>query len=116
MLHGARQRRYHPAIVATRRAVLSSFSALAAMGIAPLHSRSPFINLSYAAGRLMWPGGNVEAACGRNGVRRDKREGDGATPAGVFPLLSAFYRPDRMLPPPTGLRLAPLRPDDLWVD
>ena len=46
----------------------------------------------------------------------DKREGDGASPAGTFPLVRAFYRPDRLAPPPTGLPLAPLRPNDGWVD
>jgi L,D-peptidoglycan transpeptidase YkuD (ErfK/YbiS/YcfS/YnhG family) len=49
-------------------------------------------------------------------VRPDKREGDGASPAGAFPLLSAFYRPDRLAPPRTGLSLTPLQPGHWWVD
>jgi len=73
-------------------------------------------SLTYAAGWLCWPGGEAPAACGRGGVRRDKREGDGASPAGAFPLLTAFYRPDRLTAPPSGLALAPLRPGDWWVD
>jgi L,D-peptidoglycan transpeptidase YkuD (ErfK/YbiS/YcfS/YnhG family) len=75
-----------------------------------------FVDLAYAAGRLYWPGGDAPAACGRGGVCRDKREGDGASPAGNFPLLSAFYRPDRIAPPQTGLMLAPLQPAHWWVD
>jgi len=75
-----------------------------------------FIDLVYAAGRLSWPTGAVRAVCGRSGVRADKREGDGASPAGSFPLLRAYYRADRIAPPPTGLPISALRPDDAWVD
>ncbi len=75
-----------------------------------------FVDLVYSAGRLSWPEGEAPAACGRGGVRPDKREGDGASPAGVFPLVRAFYRPDRLATPPTGLKLTALRPSDGWVD
>jgi L,D-peptidoglycan transpeptidase YkuD (ErfK/YbiS/YcfS/YnhG family) len=75
------------------------------------------IDLSFAAGRLAWSGEAARAACGRNGVTADKREDDGATPAGTFPLVRAFYRRDRIVPPPqTALPLRALRPDDGWVD
>jgi len=35
------------------------------------------------------------AALGRGGVTADKREGDGATPAGVLPLRTVLFRRDR---------------------
>lgn len=77
---------------------------------------SPFVDLAYAGGRLFWPGGEVPAACGRGGVRADKREGDGASPAGSFPLLCCYYRPDRLSPPQSGLPVIALRRTDAWVD
>jgi L,D-peptidoglycan transpeptidase YkuD (ErfK/YbiS/YcfS/YnhG family) len=49
-------------------------------------------------------------------VRADKREGDGASPAGRFALLRAYYRADRIAPPGTRLPLRALRPEDGWVD
>jgi L,D-peptidoglycan transpeptidase YkuD (ErfK/YbiS/YcfS/YnhG family) len=77
---------------------------------------SGFVDLTYSAGRLSWPGGKVPAACGRSGVRADKREGDGASPAGRFALLCCYYRPDRLAPPQTGLPVIALRPADGWSD
>jgi L,D-peptidoglycan transpeptidase YkuD (ErfK/YbiS/YcfS/YnhG family) len=73
-------------------------------------------NLEYHEGRLIWPGGSARAAVGRSGVAANKREGDGATPAGTFPLASAFYRPDRTGPPHSGLLVRALSPWDAWVD
>ncbi|MBV9967658.1 MAG: hypothetical protein JO008_18425, partial [Alphaproteobacteria bacterium] len=74
------------------------------------------MSLTYAAGRLSWPGGETRAACGRGGVRAAKREGDGASPEGTFPLLYGFYRADRIARPASGLRMNPLQPDEGWVD
>jgi L,D-peptidoglycan transpeptidase YkuD (ErfK/YbiS/YcfS/YnhG family) len=65
---------------------------------------------------LSWPGRRVRCAIGRSGIRADKREGDGATPAGRFALREAMYRPDRLAPPPTRLALRPLAETDGWCD
>jgi L,D-peptidoglycan transpeptidase YkuD (ErfK/YbiS/YcfS/YnhG family) len=74
------------------------------------------LDLTYEGGRLLWPGGAAPAACGRGGVTADKREGDGASPAGTFPLVCAFYRADRIAKPATLLPLAALKPADAWVE
>jgi L,D-peptidoglycan transpeptidase YkuD (ErfK/YbiS/YcfS/YnhG family) len=73
-------------------------------------------NLDYRGGRLYWSRGNAAAAVGRTGVKADKREGDGATPAGTFPLVSVLYRKDRVNPPTSHLPVRALAPNDGWVD
>lgn len=73
-------------------------------------------NLEYRDGRLYWSGGSAGAAVGRSGVRADKREGDGATPAGTYPLVSVLYRPDRVTPPRSRLPVKALVPNYGWVD
>jgi L,D-peptidoglycan transpeptidase YkuD (ErfK/YbiS/YcfS/YnhG family) len=62
--------------------------------------------------------GNVQfpAALGKGGVRALKREGDGAAPMGIWPLAHAYYRPDRMKRPLTGVRIEPLRANFGWCD
>jgi L,D-peptidoglycan transpeptidase YkuD (ErfK/YbiS/YcfS/YnhG family) len=109
--------RYMLLMVASRRLFLSSCLALAAIDECRAAAPPHLVDLSFSAGRLWWPGGDAPAACGRGGVRADKREGDGASPAGTFELRHVFYRADRIAPPPsTGLPIRPLRPEDAWVD
>ena len=62
--------------------------------------------------------GNLTVPCalGRAGIRVRKREGDGATPAGAWPLLCVLYRADRLGRPRTILPTRPLRRDDGWCD
>ncbi|MCW2235516.1 L,D-transpeptidase family protein [Azospirillum canadense] len=67
-------------------------------------------------GRLVWPGGSFRCALGRGGVRADKREGDGATPVGRYPLRRVLWRADRLPRPETGLPTSPIAPDDGWCD
>jgi L,D-peptidoglycan transpeptidase YkuD (ErfK/YbiS/YcfS/YnhG family) len=73
-------------------------------------------NLEYRGGRLYWPGGSAVAAVGRAGVKAEKYEGDGATPAGTYPLVSILYRPDRIAAPVSQLQAKPLAPSDGWID
>jgi L,D-peptidoglycan transpeptidase YkuD (ErfK/YbiS/YcfS/YnhG family) len=94
-----------------RRALL----AFSAAGLAKA-AMTRYQDLEYQHGRLLWRDGSARAAVGRTGVAAVKKEGDGATPAGIFPLVSGFYRADRMAPPRSGLRMRALAPGDVWVD
>lgn len=60
----------------------------------------------------------VRCALGPAGViaAADKREGDGASPIGVWPIRRVHYRPDRGPAPATALPVSPLAPDDGWCD
>ena len=55
-------------------------------------------------------------ALGAGGIRADKREGDGATPAGLLPLRRVLYRADRGAPPACLVPVEPIDPADGWCD
>jgi L,D-peptidoglycan transpeptidase YkuD (ErfK/YbiS/YcfS/YnhG family) len=95
-----------------RRAFLALPAQLAAAGMA--RAATADANLEYRNGVLSWPQGSARAAVGRAGVTARKKEGDGATPSGVFPLVAAFYRADRISPPRTRLSLRALSPSSAW--
>ena len=67
-------------------------------------------------GVLLVAGQTFRVALGRGGVRADKQEGDGATPAGVLALRRVFYRADCGPPPECAVPIEPLAPDDGWCD
>ena len=73
---------------------------------------------AFSDGRLRLAHREVRCALGRSGVlaAADKREGDGATPLGVWPIRRVLYRPDRGGPPATALPVSPIAPDDGWCD
>jgi L,D-peptidoglycan transpeptidase YkuD (ErfK/YbiS/YcfS/YnhG family) len=56
------------------------------------------------------------AAIGRAGIRALKREGDGGTPLGRFPVRQIYYRADRVARPRTQLPARAIRDDDYWCD
>lgn len=67
-------------------------------------------------GWLVHAGQRYRAAIGRGGIRADKQEGDGATPAGILPLRRVLYRADRLKRPRTAVQAIPLAPHDAWCD
>ncbi|MDB5460859.1 MAG: hypothetical protein JWO72_2600 [Caulobacteraceae bacterium] len=70
------------------------------------------------SGRVMWPGHGARAALGRGGIlpAAAKREGDGASPVGTWPLRRVLYRPDKGPPPRTALPASAIAPGDGWCD
>jgi L,D-peptidoglycan transpeptidase YkuD (ErfK/YbiS/YcfS/YnhG family) len=96
-----------------RRAFLGLAAQLAAGTAGPAASD---VRLEYRAGFLSWPGGRTKAVVGQAGVSANKKEGDGATPAGTFPLTAVFYRADRMPQLLSHLPLRALSATHAWVD
>lgn len=73
---------------------------------------------SYTHARLAGPGFDAACVFGKSGLVASelKREGDGATPIGLWPVRRAFYRADRLTQPASALRLDPIHDEDGWCD
>lgn len=67
-------------------------------------------------GRLLLGAQIYRAALGRGGVRVQKQEGDGATPAGLLPLRRVLYRADRAAIPRAAVPREPIAETDGWCD
>lgn len=74
--------------------------------------------IAFSDGRLEGGGLSLRCALGKGGVvpAAEKREGDGASPAGVWPVRRVWYRADKGPPPETGIPVIALRPEDGWCD
>jgi L,D-peptidoglycan transpeptidase YkuD (ErfK/YbiS/YcfS/YnhG family) len=67
-------------------------------------------------GTAFWGARRLRSAIGRGGVVARKREGDGATPVGSWPMRRLLYRADRIALPSTRLSIAPIGRRDGWCD
>ncbi len=67
-------------------------------------------------GWLLAGGRYIKVALGRAGIKANKREGDGATPAGRYRLVRVWWRPDRLPRPRTLLPLKPITRLDGWCE
>jgi L,D-peptidoglycan transpeptidase YkuD (ErfK/YbiS/YcfS/YnhG family) len=79
-----------------------------------LHIRA--MNGRSTRGILACGGITVPCALGRSGRSHLKREGDGASPVGIFALRKTHYRPDKLKRPRTGLGITPLRGLTGWCE
>ncbi|WP_299623440.1 L,D-transpeptidase [Pelagibius sp.] len=63
-----------------------------------------------------WRGRRLRCAVGRSGLTSAKREGDGATPVGRWPMRRLLYRSDRLAQPVTALSSRAIADTDGWCD
>ena len=71
------------------------------------------------AGQESWlvlGGRRWRAAIGKGGLSAEKREGDGATPVGLWPFRELLFRPGRAAPPLCALPTRPIGENDGWCD
>jgi L,D-peptidoglycan transpeptidase YkuD (ErfK/YbiS/YcfS/YnhG family) len=74
------------------------------------------LSRSSTRGILIARGLTLPCVLGRSGRQVRKREGDGATPVGVWPVRNVGYRADRGLRPRSLYVTRSIRPDDGWCD
>ena len=74
--------------------------------------------IARSTGTFAGPDIDARCALGKGGTiaAADKREGDGASPLGVWPMRRLFFRSDRLDAPETGLECVAIAPDDGWCD
>jgi L,D-peptidoglycan transpeptidase YkuD (ErfK/YbiS/YcfS/YnhG family) len=101
----------------SRRSLLLAAAGASGAAVACAQDNTGAADLLVSAdGSARIGGRTFRCAVGRGGVRRDKREGDGATPPGVWPLREVLYRADRLPSPQTRLPARALSRTDGWCD
>lgn len=65
---------------------------------------------------LFFDGKEYKCVIGKNGVSIDKKEGDGATPVGIFSIRKIFYRADKIEKLISPFETIVLTRDDGWCD
>ncbi|MEE2705351.1 MAG: L,D-transpeptidase family protein [Pseudomonadota bacterium] len=58
----------------------------------------------------------IKCTLGRNGIKKNKIEGDGSTPAGLFHLREIFYRQDKVTIPFSNLKTNIIKKNYGWCD
>lgn len=74
--------------------------------------------VAWSDGRFDLDGRTLSCVLGHGGViaAADKREGDGASPVGVWPIRRVLYRPDKGPPPVAALPTQAIARHDGWCD
>ena len=70
----------------------------------------------YQRGELHFQNKIYKCAIGKNGMIKNKIEGDGCTPEGIYSLGPLYYRSDRITKLKTNFNPIPLEKDMNWSD
>ena len=65
---------------------------------------------------LLYKGYKFKCSIGKSGVKENKREGDNATPKGIFSLGKLYYRPDRIKKVSTNLSCIKIKKRMGWCN
>lgn len=74
------------------------------------------VSLRDGESRAQWGDRSFRCAIGRGAIAVEKKEGDGVTPAGRWPIRRVLYRADRLAQPETLFDCTAIAPDDGWCD
>ena len=66
--------------------------------------------------KLIFDEFEFKCAIGKNGLKKNKIEGDKSTPKGTFSLGKLYYRPDRVKKPNTSLTTKKITRNIGWCD
>ena len=58
----------------------------------------------------------LKCCIGKNGVKKQKIEGDNSTPKGIFTIGTVYYRKDRVIKPTTNLKTKVIKPETGWCN
>ena len=58
----------------------------------------------------------LKCCIGKNGVKKQKTEGDNSTPKGIFTIGTFYYRKDRVIKPFTNLKAKVIKPNTGWCN
>ena len=59
---------------------------------------------------------NLKCSIGRGGLKKNKIEGDGSTPKGIFKIGTLYWRADRVKKPLTSLKCEAIRKNYVWCN
>ena len=65
---------------------------------------------------LIYDNFQFKCSIGKNGLKKNKLEGDNSTPKGTFSLGLVYYRADRVAKPETKLKTVKIRKQMGWCD
>tara|TARA_Y100000590_G_scaffold447718_1_gene583344 strand:- start:1660 stop:2145 length:486 start_codon:yes stop_codon:yes gene_type:complete len=65
---------------------------------------------------LLYKGYKFKSCIGKSGIKKNKNEGDNATPKGIFSLGKLYYRPDRIKKINTNLSCKKIKKDMGWCN
>ena len=74
------------------------------------------VDLAVTRWGVRFMGRRFPASIGRGGITCNKREGDGATPAGTHRITGILYRPDRLSPLQVSEWAVPIGLQHIWSD